>query len=148
MTRYSKSFLFPDLNVWIALTYAKHAHYDCAHRWYADLPDDAHLFFCRLTQIGFLRLVTTPAVMGNEVLDQATAWNVYDDWLREGGASFLDEPPGVERAFRSLSRSNTVAPKNWADAYLAAFASVSGMQFVTFDQAFQGKLEKLLILQP
>jgi toxin-antitoxin system PIN domain toxin len=148
MTRYSKSFLFPDLNVWIALTYTKHVHYDCAQRWFTALPEEAHLCFCRFTQIGFLRLITTAAVMGDEVLGQAAAWNLYDDWLHEGGASCLDEPTAVEGAFRSLTRSNNIAPKDWADAYLAAFAEVSGMQFVTFDRAFQSRLKNLLILKP
>jgi toxin-antitoxin system PIN domain toxin len=148
MTRYLKSFLFPDLNVWVALTYTKHVHYDGAHRWYTALPESVHLCFCRFTQIGFLRLLTTAAVMGDEVLGQAAAWSVYDDWVRQGGASFLDEPAGVEGAFRSLTRSNNIAPKDWANAYLAAFAEVSGMQFVTFDHAFKGRLQNLLILKP
>ncbi len=82
MTRYSKSFLFPDINDWIALTYTKHIHYDSAHRWYMALPEDARLCFCRVTQISFLRLLTTAAVMGDEVMNQAEAWNIYDDWLQ------------------------------------------------------------------
>lgn len=147
MTRFSKSFLFPDLNVWIALTYSKHVHYEIARRWFVALPNDAHLCFCRFTQIGFLRLVTTAAVMGDEVLDQAAAWNLYDDWLNQGGASCVDEPSAAERVLRSLTRSNNIAPKDWADAYLAAFAIASEMQLVTFDRAFQGRLDNLLILK-
>jgi predicted nucleic acid-binding protein len=60
---------------------------------------------------------------------------------------FIEEPPNVESAFRSLSRQPRPSSKKWADAYLAAFAAVSGMEFVTFDQGFQGKVEKLLILR-
>lgn len=146
MRRFSKSFLFPDLNVWVALTYTKHVHYDRAHRWYVALPKDAHLCFCRFTQIGFLRLMTTAAVMGDEVLGQAAAWNLYDDWLREGEASCVDEPSSVEGVFRSLTRSTKITPKDWADSYLAAFATASEMQLVTFDHAFQGRLDNLLIL--
>jgi toxin-antitoxin system PIN domain toxin len=148
MTRYSKSFLFPDLNVWIALTYTKHVHYSAAQRWFTALPEDAHLCFCRFTQIGFLRLVTTRAVMGEEVLSQAAAWKLYDDWLNDGGASYLEEPASLEESFRSLSHSRNVAPKDWADSYLAAFAIVSDLRFVTFDLAFQGKMKHLLILRP
>jgi toxin-antitoxin system PIN domain toxin len=148
MTRYSKSFLFPDLNVWVALSYTKHAHYDRAQRWFVALPEDAHLCFCRFTQIGFLRLLTTPAVMGDEVLGQAAAWSVYDDWLREGGASCLEEPPSLEGTFRSMTQSKQAASKDWADSYLAAFATAAGMQLVTFDRAFYGRLENLLILKP
>jgi uncharacterized protein len=148
MTRYSKSFLFPDLNVWIALTYTKHVHHQSAQRWFSDLPEDAHLYFCRFTQIGFLRLVTTRAVMADEVLSQAAAWQLYDDWLNDGGASYLEEPPSLEESFRSLSQSRNVAPKDWADSYLTAFAVVSDLRFVTFDLAFQGKIKRLLILRP
>jgi uncharacterized protein len=148
MTRYSKSFLFPDLNVWIALTYTRHAHYDCAQRWFTALPEESRLCFCRFTQIGFLRLLTTPAVMGNEVVSQAAAWRLYDDWMQEGGAWYLEEPPLVEGAFRSLTQSSNVTPKIWADSYLAAFASVADLRLVTFDRGFQGRVNQLLILRP
>jgi toxin-antitoxin system PIN domain toxin len=147
MTRYSKSFLFPDLNVWIALTYTKHVHYDSAQGWYKALPEDVQLCFCRFTQIGFLRLVTTQAVMGDEVLSQAGAWHLYDEWLREGGASYMEEPPTVEAMFRSLTQTRIVAPKDWADSYLAAFASASDLRLVTFDRGFQGKVKQLTILR-
>src|SRR5271166_7103653 len=148
MTRYSRSFLFPDLNVWIALTYTKHVHYDFAQRWFTALPQDAHLCFCRFTQIGFLRLLTTPAVMGDEVQTQAGAWHFYDDWLQQGGASYLEEPPALEAAFRSFTQSRNVAPKDWSDSYLAAFASVSDLRLVTFDRGFHGKVKQLLVLKP
>jgi toxin-antitoxin system PIN domain toxin len=148
MTKYSKSCLFPDLNVWIALTYNKHVHYDFAHRWFTALPKEAELYFCRFTQIGFLRLLTTQAVMGDQVLNQASAWELYDDWLEEGGASYMEEPPSVDGLFRSFTRTRNVAPKDWADSYLAAFAAVADLRFVTFDRGFQGKIEQLLILRP
>jgi uncharacterized protein len=148
MTRYSKSFLFPDLNVWVALTYTKHVHYDCAQSWYKALPENAQLCFCRVTQISFLRLLTTQAVMGAEVLSQAGAWRLYDDWMQEGGASYIEEPPTVEALFRSFTQTRNVAPKDWTDSYLAAFASASDLQLVTFDRGFQGKIKHLTILQP
>ena len=148
MTRYLKSFLFPDLNVWIALTYNKHVHYDFAHRWFTALPEEAQLYFCRFTQIGFLRLLTTPAVMGDQVLSQAAAWKIYDDWLLEGGASYLEEPPSIEGMFRSFTETRNIAPKDWADSYLAAFASVADLRLVTFDRGLEGKTDHLLILRP
>jgi hypothetical protein len=86
--------------------------------------------------------------MGDEVQSQAGAWNLYDDWLQEGGASYVEEPPLVEAAFRSFTQSRNIAPKDWSDSYLAAFASVSGLQLVTFDRGFQGKIKQLLILRP
>jgi predicted nucleic acid-binding protein len=59
---------------------------------------------------------------------------------------FIEEPPNIESAFRALSCQQRQNSKNWADAYLAAFAAVSGMKLMTFDQGFQRKVEKLLIL--
>jgi toxin-antitoxin system PIN domain toxin len=146
MTKYSKSFLFPDLNVWVALTYSKHVHHDGATRWFTSLPEDARLCFCRFTQISFLRLLTTPAVMGDEVLSQTKAWNYYDDWLTEGAALFLEEPALVESTFRSFTHSRNSSSKDWADSYIAAFASILGLRLVTFDKGFERKLNNLLIL--
>ena len=83
----------------------------------------------------------------DEVMTQAEAWEAYDRWKQDGRIAFLEEPPEIELSFRSRSSDHHPRAKNWADAYLAAFAAVSGMQLVTFDRAFQGKLEKLLILK-
>jgi hypothetical protein len=54
--------------------------------------------------------------MGNKVLSQAEAWDVYDDRLENGGAVYVEEPPAIELTFRSLSESGQAAPKNWADS--------------------------------
>jgi len=86
--------------------------------------------------------------MGDEVLSQVGAWSLYDEWLQEGGASYLEEPPSVEGTFRSFTQSRNVAPKDWADSYLAAFAAVSDLQLVTFDRGFQGRIKQLVILRP
>ncbi len=147
MPRSSRSFLFPDINVWIALTFRGHIHYDAARNWLDSVPDDNELCFCRLTQIGFLRLLTTPAVMGNRVLSQESAWHVYDDWLDEGRASFLEEPAAIEPIFRTLSQSRQPASKDWADSYISAFARVSGLRLVTFDQALQRRTDGSLLLK-
>ena len=55
----TKSFLFPDINVWVALTYEGHVHHLVAHDWLADAGDDVRLLFCRFTQLGLLRLLVT-----------------------------------------------------------------------------------------
>jgi toxin-antitoxin system PIN domain toxin len=149
MPKFSRSFLFPDVGVWIALTYGGHEHHSVAKTWFEALNMDARVCFCRFTQISLLRLLTTSALMGvDEVMTQAQAWDAYDLWKQDSRVFFLEEPPNVEAAFRGLTRQLRPNPKNWADAYLAAFASVSAMQLVTFDRALQGKIENLLILRP
>ncbi len=109
---------------------------------------DARVCFCRFTQISLLRLLTTSALMGpDEVMTQIEAWEAYDRWQEDSRVNFLEEPPNVESAFRRLTRQRQPNPKNWADAYLAAFATVSGMQLVTFDRGLQGTAEGVIILR-
>ena len=146
MPKYSRSFLFPDVNVWIALTSERHLHHAVAASWFGNLGEDARLGFCRITQLSLLRLLTTQAVMGSEVMTQPEAWQIYDRWLDDARVVFLDEPVGLEQAFRSHSRRRIPAPKEWADAYLLAFAAVSGLRLVTFDQALRDKAKSLIIL--
>jgi len=142
MPRYTRSSLFPDVNVWIALTYQRHAHHLAARNWYQALKRDARLFFCRFTQIGFLRLLTNEAVMG-----QAEAWKIYDRWMEDGRVLFIDEPAGLEPSFRSMSQLQRPARKDWADSYLAAFAMLSEMTLVTFDQGFHARIRDLIVLR-
>lgn len=82
------------------------------------------------------------------MLGQSMAWRVYDRWLQEGAASFLEEPPELETIFRSLARADTAAPKDWADSYLAAFATAADLQLVTFDSGFRGRMKRLVFLKP
>jgi len=146
MPRSTISF-FPDINVWLALTFRGHAHNAAARSWLASEPE-ADLLFCRLTQLGLLRLLSTAAVMGNQVCSQAAAWRAYDQWVGSGRAAFVDEPPSVEQAFRIVSSSAQSAPKDWVDSYLAAFAQTSGLRLVTFDRALGKRAQGALLLEP
>jgi len=146
MPRSSRLFLFPDVNVWIALTSERHLHHVVAASWFANLSEESRLCFCRITQLSLLRLLTTQAVMGLEVMTQPEAWRIYDQWMDDSRIAFLDEPAGFEQSFRSHSRRRSPAPKEWADSYLLAFAAVSGLRLVTFDRAFRDKAKNVLVL--
>lgn len=80
-------------------------------------------------------------------MSQAQAWEAYDRWHVDERVLYIDEPPNLEAIFRSLTRQSSPNPKNWSDSYLAAFALASDLRLVTFDRAFRGKLENLLILE-
>lgn len=148
MTRSSKLSLFPDINVWIALTYDGHVHHIKAHKWFENLPSAARLFFCRITQLGLLRLLTAEVVMGtDEARTQQQAWRAYDSWTEDERVEFLAEPIGLEEQFRALTRSQRASPKEWGDAYLVAFAEAAGLAVVTFDRTFQSKTKDLLLLE-
>jgi uncharacterized protein len=147
MQKSTTSFLFPDINVWIALTIDRHVHHSRAVQWFESVSESGRLFFCRFTQMGLLRLLTLQAVMGQEVMAQAEAWKAYDRWLEDERISFLDEPTEIEAAFRDLTKSGQAAPKDWADSYLAAFAAAAQLTLVTFDQAFSNKAWQVVLLK-
>jgi uncharacterized protein len=84
---------------------------------------------------------------GDDVLHPPAAWAVYDRWLEDDRVNFIEEPPGLERRFRALTRLRQAAPRTWADAYLAAFADASQVTLVTFDRAFRGKAKPLILLE-
>ncbi len=140
------SYLFPDINVWVALTHARHVHHQVARDWFESLDGSERFCFCRFTQLGLLRLLTAEAVMRDEVLHQTQAWSVYDRWMADARVQFVDEPPGIEPRFRARTRIRQAAPKVWADAYLAAFAEAAQLTLVTFDQAFRGRLKPIVLL--
>lgn len=148
MRKSSRLFLFPDINVWVALTYDRHVHHVTARQWFAGLAPTARLFFCRLTQLGLLRLLSAPAVMGpDQTKSQQEAWKAYDSWLKDERVEFLDEPGGLDVQFRALTRSPRASPKDWADSYLVAFAQTARLTVVTFDRAFQNKAKDLVLLE-
>ena len=146
MRRSTTSFLFPDLNVWLALSYQAHTHHQDASRWFGSLPETARICFCRMTQIGLLRMLTTEAILRDEVLNQIEAWQVYDQWIADERVIFVDEPAMLEPAFRSLTRSGRAANKEWADSYLIAFAETGGFRLVTFDKAMRNKADGIILL--
>ncbi|MGH9792411.1 MAG: TA system VapC family ribonuclease toxin [Candidatus Acidiferrales bacterium] len=148
MPKSTKLFLFPDINVWVALTYEGHVHHAAARDWFASLGHSGRLFFSRFTQLGLLRLLTAEVVMGrDEVMTREEAWRAYDRWLEDERVTFLEESPGLDTPFRALTRSRNSAPKDWADSYLAAFAESSQLTLVTFDHAFRSKAKQLILLK-
>lgn len=126
------SFSFPDISVWLAIAAPEHVHARIARAWWDEETDG--IAFCRLTQLGFLRLMTTAAVMGGKPLKMNEAWRVYDRLYKDDRVAFADEPPAVERRFRSRAAGGTASPKMWADAWLLAVAEAAKGRLITFDK--------------
>jgi uncharacterized protein len=93
--------------------------------------------FSRFTQIGLIRLLTNPAVMGTGTLTLGKAWNVYERWLEDPRVEFYPEPLDLDRAFRDALAPffGRAAFKMVGDCYLLAYAKRSDAMLVTFDKA-------------
>jgi toxin-antitoxin system PIN domain toxin len=124
-----------DINVWLALTWDQHPQHVPAFRWYASI-DDAALLFCRLTMLGFLRLLTNAQVMGDSTTTVAGALLLYDRWREDPRVDLAAEPSGTEGLFRQAMAPHSLQPatKAIADCYLAGFAEAAGAHLVTFDR--------------
>jgi hypothetical protein len=119
----------------LALTADNHCHYQAANLALPKLPAPV---FCRVTQAGFLRLLTNSKAMGHNVCTPAAAWSLYDKIFRNVEASLQEEPLGIESQWRAFcAKLESPSGSAWNDAYLAAFALCAGVQLVTFDQGFK-----------
>jgi uncharacterized protein len=141
----STTFL-PDINVWVALASERHIHNQVAAHWFAGIGD-GQVAFCRVTQMGLLRLITNASVMGTDTVNPSDAWRVYKALVTDPRAHFAAEPPGLEETWRQLTRHATVGQSRWTDTYLQAFAQLREMSVVTFDRGFQrfGNPEALVL---
>jgi uncharacterized protein len=125
----------PDINVWLAFAFDEHTNYSAAKTWF-DAQNDETIFFCRITQQGFLRLATNGKAVGKRAVSMQDAWKMYDAFLTDFRVGFAEEPPDIEAAWRSLTQVGSFSSNAWSDAYLAAFAISSGFELVTFDSGF------------
>ena len=136
---------FLDANVWLALLWGRHIYSEKAREWFERSSEERFLF-CRITQITVLRLLTTTAVMGSDVKKMPEAWSLWDKVCADDRVAFLPEPEILEPEFRRLSAFGTPSSKVWADAYLLAFASVSGLKLVTFDRGLRSRGPEVQVL--
>jgi len=126
----------PDINVWVALASDRHIHHELAREWFAEQRAGGTAF-CRVTQMGFLRLLTNSRVMGDDVVSQRQAWGVYDHLTRVPRVVFAQEPADIEPVWKKLTQSAYAATGLWTDAYIAALALLHNFTVVSFDEGFR-----------
>lgn len=131
-------FLF-DTNVWIGLAFGAHPLHAAARNAFLAASPGRPALFCRATQQSVLRLLTTPKVV--QPFGVATPTNhdalvILDGFLASASVGFVDEPGNLFPRWRTLADLPSASPKRWMDAYLAAFAIESGLEFVTGDKDF------------
>jgi uncharacterized protein len=123
----TSSFIFPDTSVWVALSCRRHKFNAICRAWLESLASNVRICFCRFTQVGLLRLLTTKGVTGeDQPLTQVEAWCTLDKWIEDPRITFLDEPSTFDATFRYYAQLPLPAPKAWSDQYLIAFAQCAG----------------------
>src|ERR1044072_8690233 len=128
--------ILPDINIWIAYCVRAHPHHALVMKQWGTL-EEVDLFFCRVTQMGLLRILTQPKAMGPSVLNGKAAWELFERLVDEQQVRFQHEADGTERFFREYTNDEDFSFKRWTDAYLAAFARSQGMGVLTLDKGFQ-----------
>ena len=99
----------PDVNVWIALAAERHTVHRAARHWFSNLQDEK-LAFCRLTQLGFLRLLTNKHVMQEEVMRPNEAWEAYRILRMHQRIGYLAEPNELPEAWQAFTEGALTSP--------------------------------------
>src|SRR5688572_12038865 len=97
------SLSFPDVNVWLALASPEHVHHERARRWWES--ESGRIGFSRVTQLGFLRLMTTAAAVDGKPLSMAETWAVHDRLFQDDRVLLVLEPAGIDAYFREYTSS-------------------------------------------
>ena len=131
--------ILADVNVWLATLVAEHPHHDVATGWWRDdvLPASEEVAFCRLTQLGLLRVLSSERVMGRQRMDHSQAWAVFSDVVAQTSVKFLEEPTGIDEHLEAVCSRRRASPGFWSDAYLASFARAGPYRLATFDRGFR-----------
>ncbi len=125
-----------DINVWLALTDENHSHHARA-RGYWETESAPAMAFCRITMLGFLRLLTHSVVMAGHPFSVPDAWRAYRAFRALPEITFLDDPPEVEAQFALWTESPDFSPKRWTDGYLTALCHVTKHRLVSFDADYR-----------
>jgi toxin-antitoxin system PIN domain toxin len=127
-----------DSNVLVASILPSHPHYGRTREWIQSLAPADRIGLCRWTQLTFLRLMTTEAILKEDVRTNAQAAAIWESIASQSRCEFLSgEPAGLESKWLRLANSPKSSPKVWMDAFLSAFAMGHGFRLVTFDRGFE-----------
>jgi uncharacterized protein len=83
--------------------------------------------------MSLLRLITNPAIMGEDAVTRSQAWRLIDQIWAGDRVLWAEEPDQLEAVFRAISARDDNSHKLWTADYLAAFTQASGASLVTLD---------------
>jgi len=132
-----------DIGVWLAAVWGRHVHHPVAADWFGRETDD--IVFCRVTQTGLLRLLSNPAIMGDDAIDRSQAWRIYDQLWADERVLWADEPAELDAVWRAISARADKSHKLWTDDYLAAFAQASDATLITLGRKMPARYPSVRI---
>jgi hypothetical protein len=121
-----------DLNILTALLWPAHEHHNAAHRWFA-AGADASWATCALTQLGFVRIVSSPA-FSRDALSPADATALLARNLGHRGHQFWSDDLQLPAALGGIE-ARLQGHRQVTDAYLLALAHQNKGVLATFDRA-------------
>lgn len=127
-----------DVNVLLPAVLPQHPAHAAAHAWLMHRPAESIAFWALPTQLGVLRLLSQPLVMGLAALAPLRALQTWDALVRATGLQEVaGTPPEHAQHLHALVAERVVSPNLWTDAWLAALALSLDCEMVTFDRGFQ-----------
>lgn len=137
-----------DVNVLVALVHDAHEHSRAANRWLNGVRRRSSIFVCRVSQLGFLRVITSTRIFDRYALAPHEAWATYDEMVRDDRFAEVEEPEGMNSTWRALCERLQPGAVAGTDVYLAAFAIVADLELITLDRGFRRFPELNLRLLP
>lgn len=125
----------PDVNVWVALSYAGHLHHLRAKDYWEHQRGD-QIAFCGPTTKGLLRILTTSAAMKGNPFTPVEAFRKYRDFTTLGEVSFVGDSPSLDQRIEPWTSESFFSGRLWTDAWIAALAMENGCRVVSFDADF------------
>jgi len=133
-----------DVNTLIALAWPNHAQHAKAHEWFAR-EQSAGWGTCAVTQIGFVRVSSHPA-MEHHVSTQEAFEKLFEI-LEMRSHCFWPEPPdGYKNSAFSKTIPGALTHGLVTDGYLASVAAFHGGKLATFDKQLARAFSDLAVL--
>ena len=134
----------PDVNVWLAMVDENHPHHPRALVYWHD-QSAPEIAFCRVTSLAFLRLATHPKVLSRPLCHDE-AWDIHQRYRIEAQVGFIQDSPGIDTEFMTMSRVSNFPHHLWTDCYLAALARYRNCRVVSFDNDYNRFTDLSLLL--
>lgn len=127
-----------DVNVLVALAWPNHVHHGEAQHWFGGAAASGWAT-CPLTQSGFVRVSSNPAVP--HAVTPAAAMELLRRLVAVGDHVFLDDAIAVVEA-REVDRARIASHRQVTDAHALAIARRHGAVLATFDRGIQRALSR------